>query len=81
MGNGVCDGVNNIGICEYDGGDCCSGEVPICGYDCDGDNCICHETGEHTCRATNTTPTFGTVICACHIINELTLFTCISKLR
>ena len=48
VGDGDCDSVNNNAECEFDGGDCCSGDDQGCLY-CYGDWCKCHQTGEHHC--------------------------------
>ncbi len=48
IGDYVCDSSNNNQYCEFDGGDCCTGDDIWCS-NCDGDSCNCHETGESKC--------------------------------
>ncbi len=48
IGDGMCQAVNNNAKCEFDGGDCCTGEDPSCIF-CYGQFCLCHETGEYHC--------------------------------
>ena len=35
--DGICDDQNNVESCEFDGGDCCGGDINTC------TECICHE--------------------------------------
>ncbi len=58
IGDGECDGQNNILECEFDGGDCCANDT-MCQY-CSGDDCVCHETGESNCG--NSTTNMTTII-------------------
>ncbi len=46
-GDGKCDGTGNTMACNYDQGDCCLEET-YC-RDCEGDDCICHTTGNSHC--------------------------------
>ncbi len=48
ISNGVCDGDNNNDECKFDGGDCCL-EPSFCLFTCEGDDCLCHETGSSHC--------------------------------
>ncbi len=52
-GDGYCDGARNIEECEYDGGDCCSGDDTRCSHCTSGDTCLCHETGTESCAIGN----------------------------
>ena len=47
LGDGKCDGLNNVKECHFDGGDCCI-EVSDCKH-CDPGDCICHETSRPHC--------------------------------
>ncbi len=44
IGNGECNGKNNIEECNYDGGDCCTGQDEACDT-CSGQWCSCHAGG------------------------------------
>ena len=43
INNGLCDGITNTPICDYDGGDCCLTEVDL--SNCKSFECVCHEDG------------------------------------
>ncbi len=52
--NGVCDAINNVEVCEYDGGDCClANDMNYC-TNCLGDECLCKETGLRHCILSGT---------------------------
>ncbi len=47
-GDQVCHAQSNNALCEYDGGDCCSGLDENC-WECNDEQCQCHQTGSHMC--------------------------------
>ncbi len=48
VGDGICHGENNNELCQFDGGDCCSGQDGVCLY-CFQPDCTCHETETDFC--------------------------------
>ncbi len=48
LGDNICHGLNNYEQCNYDGGDCCSGEDATCNF-CSGPWCNCYKTDHHKC--------------------------------
>ena len=46
IGDGVCNDIINNPQCNYDGGDCCTGEFTYC------EKCICYLEDELTTPAT-----------------------------
>ncbi len=50
VGDGMCHPENNNDNCQYDGGDCCLGEMQKCSLECRAGNCFCHNDFNNHCE-------------------------------
>ncbi len=73
-GDLICDGANNVEMCNFDDGDCCL-EIADCSY-CSGDYCLCQDTGQNHCSESddNSCPLKGNGICNSDHNNPLCLY-------